>query len=177
MARRRPGLARFMSIVFAWLAITTFSGVLIETLLVYPNIFRDVPASLALSMEFFSEVGPGDVFPVLGMATLVAGVLAVWLVWPWRGARARALGAVAVNLAGEFAFSAWYFWPRNTVMFVEGARVHPAEVLERVAWEFETGHWLRLAMCAVTAALAFSALLQVVEHNRGATSAGAREAV
>lgn len=165
MARRFPGLTRFVPILFAWLAITTFAGVLIETLLLYPNIFSDVPGSLVHSTEFFSEMGPGDVFPVLGMTTLVAGILTVGLVWSHPGARRRALVAVAVTLIGEFAFSAWYFWPRNTVMFEEGPAVHSTEVLVQAAAEFQSGHWLRLAMCAVTAVLAFSAHLQVIERS------------
>lgn len=171
----RGGTARLASIVFAWLAITTFSGVLVETWLVYPNIFGDVPASLARSSEFFSEVGPGDVFPVLGAATLATGVVTAGLVWPWRAARLRVLAAVGVNLVGEFGFSAWFFWPRNQVLFTEGAAVHPAGELARVAWEFETGHWLRLAMCAVTAVLAFAALLRMVE--RAGAPAPVREPV
>ncbi|MDN5917503.1 MAG: DUF1772 domain-containing protein [Pseudonocardia sp.] len=166
--RTRP--ARAVSIVFAWVAITTFSGVLIETLLIYPNVFADVPTSLARSTEFFSEVGPGDVFPVLGLTTLLTGLLTIVVTWPLRPARLRALGAVAVTLLGEFGFSAWFFWPRNTVMFVEGPAVHPAGELARVAWEFETGHWLRLALCGVTAVLAFSALLRVLAGRREAAS-------
>lgn len=162
--RTRP--ARAVSIVFAWVAITTFSGVLIETLLIYPNIFADVPASLVRSTVFFSEVGPGDVFPVLGLATLVTGVATIAVTWPLRPARLRASAAVVVALVGEFGFSAWFFWPRNTVMFVEGPAVHPAGELVRVAGEFEAGHWLRLALCGVTAVLAFSALLRVLAGRR-----------
>ncbi len=158
--RIRPPLA--VSVVFAWVAITTFSGVLIETLLIYPNIFGDVPESLVRSSEFFSEVGPGDVFPVLGMATLVTGLLTVATTWRLRPARFRALIAVAVVLVGEFGFSAWFFWPRNTVMFVDGPAVHATDELIRVAWEFETGHWLRLVLCGVTAVLAFGTLLRVI---------------
>ena len=171
--RTRP--ARAVSIVFAWVAITTFSGVLIETLLIYPNIFADVPASLARSTAFFAEVGPGDVFPVLGLATLVTGVATIAVTWRLRPVRLRASAAVAVALVGEFGFSAWFFWPRNTVMFVEGPAVHSAGELVRVAWEFETGHWLRLAMCAVTAVLAFAALLRMVE--RAGAPAPVREPV
>lgn len=168
--RTRP--TRAVSIVFAWVAITTFSGVLIETLLIYPNIFADVPASLARSTAFFSEVGPGDVFPVLGLATLVTGVATIAVTWRLRPARLRALAAVAVALVGEFGFSAWFFWPRNTVMFVEGPAIHPAGELVRVAWEFETGHWLRLALSGVAALLAFSALLRVLAGRREVAPVG-----
>ncbi|MFP5072768.1 DUF1772 domain-containing protein [Pseudonocardia nantongensis] len=172
--RTRPATA--VSIVFAWVAITTFSGVLIETLLIYPNIFADVPTSLVRGTAFFSEVGPGDVFPVLGLATLVTGVATIAVTSRLRAARFRALAAVAVTLAGEFGFSAWFFWPRNTVMFVEGPAVHAAGELVRVAWEFETGHWLRLALCGVTAVLASSALLRVLA-GRGEAAAPVREVV
>lgn len=158
--RSRPTLA--VSVVFVWVAITTFSGVLIETLLIYPNIFGDVPASLVRSTEFFSEVGPGDVFPVLGMATLVTGLLTVATTWRLRPARSWALMAVAAAVVGEFGFSAWFFWPRNTLMFVEGPAFHATDELVRVAWEFETGHWLRLVLCGVTAVLAFGTLLRLL---------------
>jgi hypothetical protein len=44
-------------------------------------------------------------------------------------------------------------------MFVDPVGTHSAAYLRQVAEEFVAGHWVRLAGGAVTAALAFTALL------------------
>ncbi|MFC4126900.1 hypothetical protein [Nocardia rhizosphaerae] len=60
------------------------------------------------------------------------------------------LGSLLTLFFGEFLFSVLYFWPRNEILFTEGAAVHSAEVLRRTATEFENAHRGRLAMSAVT---------------------------
>jgi hypothetical protein len=153
---------------FAWVAMVMFGGVLVETWLIYPNVFADVPASLDRGLAFFTEVGPSAVFPRLGVATGVCGV-ATLVVW-WRDREVRRFAAAAVGclLLGELVFSMLYFWPRNDIMFDQRAR-QPVEVLVRTAAEFETGHWFRLALCGVTAGLAFTALWRT--RDRAAVAA------
>ena len=59
-----------------------------------------------------------------------------------------------------------YFWPRNEIMFLEGAEVHSAEYLEQVAREFETWHWRsRLGFSALAAASIFVGFLRVYRHR------------
>jgi hypothetical protein len=41
-----------------------------------------------------------------------------------------------------------FFWPRNTIMFIEGTEVHSAAYLKQIAQEFQTLHWARLAFNA-----------------------------
>jgi hypothetical protein len=48
-----------------------------------------------------------------------------------------------------------FFWPRNTMMFIEGTAVHPPEVLRQTAEQFEQLHWLRVAFNAASAVFAF----------------------
>jgi hypothetical protein len=151
---RMQRLRTAVSMAYVWIAMVAFGGVLVETIIVYPNVFHDVPASLAESMEFFVVTGPADFFPPMGAATVVAAVGTLSVLWRYRRARPW-IGASLVSLVlGEFLFSMLYFWPRNDIMFEEGIAVHSVEVLRQAALEFETGHWLRLAMSGVTAALA-----------------------
>ena len=74
----------------------------------------------------------------------------------WRAPRVRWLlaAALAVYLCCEFLFSAWFFWPRNTIMFVDPVGTHPDEYLRIVAAEFDAAHWVRVIGGGVTAALA-----------------------
>jgi hypothetical protein len=96
----------------------------------------------------------------MGAATVVAAVASSLMLWRVRTARWWVAGSLATLLVGEFLFSALYFWPRNDIMFEEGAAVHSAEFLRQTAVEFETGHWFRLAFSAVTATLAFIGFLR-----------------
>ncbi|TCP48503.1 uncharacterized protein DUF1772 [Tamaricihabitans halophyticus] len=149
-----------VSAAYVWIAMVAFGGISVETIVIYPNVFHNVPSSLAQSMEFFTVTGPADFFPPMGLVTAIAAVATVALLWRARPARwwvTASLGSLAI---GEWLFSVLYFWPRNDLMFEEGIAVHTAEVLRQTAVEFETGHWLRLGMSALTATLAFVGFLR-----------------
>ena len=60
----------------------------------------------------------------------------------------------------EGLFSMVFFWPRNTIMFVEGPAVHTAEVLRQTAREFQSLHWGRVACNAAGAAFIFTGFLK-----------------
>ncbi|WP_216211255.1 anthrone oxygenase family protein [Amycolatopsis aidingensis] len=158
MRKRRIQFA--VSAAYVWIAMVAFGGIAVETIIIYPNVFHNVPDSLAGAMEFFAVTGPADFFPPMGAVTVVAAVATVVLLWRVRRARPLACASLAALVLGEFLFSVLFFWPRNDIMFEEGLAVHSAEVLRQAAFEFETGHWVRLAMSAVTATLAFAAFLR-----------------
>lgn len=166
-------------VVLVWAALLSFGGVAAETVMLYPNIFADPPASLDRAREFLVAGGPSDYFPPLGAAVVLLGLVAV--VATWRDPRVRwwVGAAVAVFVAAEFVFSALFFWPRNEIMFVDPPGTHTTEYLRQVAAEFVAGHRVRLAGGAVTAGLAFTALLRHVRSTAAATPAAAhtREAV
>ena len=138
-----------------------FGTLLSETLLLYPNIFADIPESLELALEFMSVTTPGDVLPPLGMLTVVTALAAVLLTIRRRVVRLWTVGAAAALVIGEFVFSALFFWPRNHIMFVEGSDVHDAARLQQVAAEFQAGHWVRIVAGAITAVLAFGGMLRM----------------
>lgn len=162
---RRRRLASLVSSGYAFVAMLAFGGIAVETIVIYPNVFRDVPDSLERASGFFTVTGPADFFPPLGMTSLLVAVAAVLVCWPVRPARRWLLGALGLWIVADFAFSVLFFWPRNTMMFDEGPSVHSAAVLAQTAVEFETGHWGRLAGSAVTAAFAFVAMWHCLRHR------------
>jgi hypothetical protein len=101
------------TVAFAWMATFAFGSLLVETLLLYPNIFADVPTSLTKALEFMSASTPNDVLPPLGAATLATVAAAVLLTLRHRAVRLWTIGAALSMALGEFLFSAVWFWPRN----------------------------------------------------------------
>ncbi|MGY1690672.1 hypothetical protein [Geodermatophilus sp. SYSU D01105] len=160
MSRTRLTTVALIAVV--WTAMLSFGGVAAETVVLYPNVFGDPPASLDRAREFLAAAGPSDYFPPLGAAVVVSGLAAT--VATWREPRLRwwVLGAAAVFVACDGVFSVLFSWPRNEIMFVHPPGTHPPEHLRQVAGEFVAGHWVRLAGGALTAALTFTALLRWV---------------
>ncbi|WP_219412826.1 DUF1772 domain-containing protein [Pseudonocardia nigra] len=165
-----PVPAVVVTVAFAWVATFAFGALVVETLLLYPNIFADVPRSLVDSLEFMAVTAPSDVLPPLGMATVVTAVAAVALTLRAPAVRLWTAGASLTLLVGEFLFSAVWFWPRNTIMFIEGPAVHAAAYLQQVAAEFQAGHWVRVAMGAATAVLAFVGMLRMQQERAAAAA-------
>lgn len=161
----RTKLTWVILIVLVWTSMMSFGGVAAETVMLYPNIFRDPPASLDLAREFIVAGGPSDYFPPLGASVVLTSLAATLLSWRNRRLRWWVAGAAAVFISCEFLFSAIFFWPRNEIMFVDPPGTHSAEYLRQVADEFVTGHWVRLAGGAVTSALAFTALLRFARQT------------
>jgi hypothetical protein len=58
-----------------------------------------------------------------------------------------------------------FFWPRNTILFIEGPAVHSAEVLRQTAGEFQRMHWWRVVFNAIGAAAVFTGFLRLYRHT------------
>jgi hypothetical protein len=158
-----------------WAMMTFLGGIGAVTFVIHPNVFHDVPRSLETTMSFAVARGPSDFLGPVGLVAILTGFVAVILGWRVRAARYGILGGVVLLILGEIVFSILFFWPRNTILFVEGTRVHPVGVLERAAWEFRAGHWLRLALAAIAAACSFLGFLDFHRHrisSRVATALG-----
>jgi hypothetical protein len=134
-------------------------GLLLETFMIYPNIFTDAPARFGISLQFMSVTGPAQYFRPFGMAAVALSVLGVIAAWRWRPARWWAVGSAAA-IALEGISSRLYFWPLNTVLFVEGEAVHPAAVLRQAAADFQLWHWSRVLFNAASAACILIAFLR-----------------
>lgn len=150
---------------YLWLTMTLFGAIVLETFMVYPNVFHDPPASLERGMEFLAVSGPSDVFPPLGFATWVLGAASLVLCRRMPTVRWWVLLSLAMFVA-EGVVSMLYFWPRNEIMFVEGAAVHSAEHLRQVADEFVTWHARsRMVFNTVAAVAAFTAFVKAYRHR------------
>lgn|SRR5690606_2456264 len=162
---------RPLSCAFRWLHLWTvmilFGAILFETLILYPNIFHQVPRSLENAMAFLVVGGPHDFFPPVGMAALLTGIGVLIFNWRVQPVRYWLLAGLLLLLAGEFLFSMIYFWPRNTIMFEEGTALHSVATLEQVAIEFQRGHWFRVLGCFAVAACSLKAFLLVDRREHG----------
>jgi hypothetical protein len=141
-------------LIYLWAMMILLGAIVLETFMVYPNIFHDPPRSLGLAMEFMAVRGPDDFFPPLGFLSWVGGLAAVVLSWQVKPARWWMLLSVIMVVADGLV-SMLFLWPRNEIMFVEGAAVHSADVLRQTAQDFQSLHWLRLAFNAASAVFAF----------------------
>ncbi|WBB90733.1 DUF1772 domain-containing protein [Verrucosispora sp. WMMC514] len=159
-------------VALTWAAMMSFGGVAAETVMLYPNIFHDAPASLERARDFLTVSGPSDYFPPLGASVVLLGVATTVLTWRDRRLRWWVAAATMVFVACEFLFSVVFFWPRNEIMFVDPVGTHSPQYLRQVAEEFVAGHRVRLAGGAVTAALAFTALLRWARTSSGPRSTG-----
>jgi hypothetical protein len=163
-------LSSLTTVVLAVLAATAtiyFGGIVAETAMLYPNIFRDPPESLVMAREFMVAGSPSSFFPPLGLTIILTALASVALTWRAPGVRWWLAGATAVFVVCEFLFSAWFFWPRNTIMFVDPVGTHPAEYLRAVAAEFTTAHWVRVIGGGATAALAVTGFLTWYQPRTG----------
>lgn len=158
----RTRLTWIVLTVLVWGTVLSFGGVAAETVILYPNIFEDPPASLERAREFMVYGAPSDYYPPLGAAVALSSVTATVLTWRDRRLRWWVAAATLTFLACEFLFSAVFFWPRNEIMFVDPLGSHSAAYLREVAGEFVAGHRVRLAGGAVTSALAFTAFVRFV---------------
>jgi hypothetical protein len=150
----------------AWAMTLLFGAVLSETVLLYPNIFHDVPESLDMSIKFMKVLGPGDFFPKLGSIILALAFITMIVHRRNKPAFWYLLSAFLLVAVFEFLLSVFYFWPRNTILFEEGASMHSVEYLKVVARQFQMGHLLRLAASLIASMLAFAGLYQSNKHRR-----------
>jgi hypothetical protein len=152
-------------LAYLWVLMIFFGAIVFETVVVYPDIFHDVPRSFDAALAFMVVRSPSSFFPPVGALALLLGVAASIASWRVASARPWIVGSLVIMVAGEFLLSAVYFWPRNTIMFVEGAAVHSVAFLQQIAHEFQTGHWLRVALSAAASVSSFVGFLKFYRHR------------
>jgi hypothetical protein len=157
---------------YLWIMMILLGSILLETFLVYPNIFYNAPDSFKAGLEFMKVRTPHDVFPLLGFCSWLLGGASLVAAWPVGRARHWLLVSLAMIVA-EGLFSRAFLWPRNAILFVEGPAVHSAAVLRQAAEEFQRLHWWRVAFNIAGSVATFKAFLVyyrgvvVVEESLG----------
>lgn len=162
---KKPRITFAFALTYLWVLMILLGAIVFETVVVYPNIFHDVPQSLETGMAFMTVSGPHDFFPPAGMLAILTGVGAAIFGWRVKSARYWIVGSVLFLFVGEFLLSAAFFWPRNAIMFEEGTAVHSVAYLQRVAREFQAAQWVRVAANAAASVSAFVGFLRVHRHR------------
>lgn len=147
-----------------WVMMILLGSLVMETFMVYPNIFHNAPERFDLALEFLAVRGPAQYFRPFGMASLLLGVVAILASWRFPTVRWWVVASWLMLLA-EGVSSMRFFWPRNTILFVEGAAVHSVEVLRQTAHEFELWHWSRVAFNAASALFIFIGFLKFYRYT------------
>src|SRR5262245_30433886 len=119
---RRQHIALLIVGSYLWIMMILLGSIMLETFMVYPNIFYDPPDSFRAGLEFMKVRTPHDFYPPLGLVSWLLGASSLVAAWPIEHARRWIVASLAMIVA-EGLFSMAFFWPRNTVMFVEGPAV------------------------------------------------------
>lgn len=157
-------IAFWVLLIYLWAMLIMLGCIALETFMIYPNIFVNPPDSFAVALDFLSVRAPHDFFPPLGLTIWVTGTLSLLLAWRVKSARWWILASLLM-IIGEGVASMLLFWPRNTIMFVEGPALHSAEVLRQTAVEFQKLHWLRVGFNLAGSVLIFVGFLKHYRHT------------
>jgi hypothetical protein len=93
---KKQQIAFAFVLAYLWVMVIFFGALVFDTLIVYPNIFYDVPRSLETAMAFAVVRGPHDFFPPLGFLGWLTGIGALILAWRVKPARYWILGSLLV---------------------------------------------------------------------------------
>ena len=151
-------------LAYLWVMMILLGAIVLETFMVYPNIFHDPPRSLETGLKFMSVRAPSDFFPPLGFLSWITGIGALVLGWRVKSARYWILFSL-IMIVGEGLVSIAFFWPRNEIMFVQGTAVHSDEFLRQTAQEFQMLHWSRVAFNAAAYISIFVGFLEFYRHG------------
>jgi hypothetical protein len=143
---------------YFWMMMILLGSIVLETFMVYPNVFYNPPESFRAGLEFMRVRTPHDFYPPLGFCTWLLGGASLVAAWRIPSARRWIVASLAMIIA-EGLFSMLFFWPRNAIMFVEGPAVHSAAVLRATAEQFQRLHWARVALNVAGSAAIFKAFL------------------
>ncbi|MFG3618937.1 hypothetical protein [Nocardia sp. NPDC047654] len=142
--------------MYAVVALFVFAAAASETWLLYPNIFRDIPDSLALTEDFMSVVAVGDVMRPLGAVMLVSALIACAVSVRYRIARRLLATSLAALVGGQFLLSILYLWPRGSILF-DDRHQYTLNEIERAAHEFQVGQYVRIVAAGLAALTAVAA--------------------
>ena len=162
--KKIQGVAFPVILAYLWVMMILLGAIVLETFMVYPNIFHDPPRSLETGLEFMSVRAPSDFFPPLGFLSWITGIGALVLGWRVKSARYWILFSL-IMIVCEGLVSMAFFWPRNEIMFVEGTAVHSDEFLRQTAQEFQMLHWSRLTFNAAASISIFVGFLEFYRHG------------
>ncbi|WP_077324827.1 hypothetical protein [Virgibacillus siamensis] len=151
-------------IAHLWVQWILMGSILVDTFMLYPNIFHNIPGSLELGMEFMAVASPHTYFPPLGAASILTGILALILAWNTKPARYWVLFSITMIVL-EGVTSIVFEWPRNEILFIEGADIHSVRILKQTAQEFLIAHGFRVAFNIIGSILMFVGFIKYYQES------------
>src|SRR5690554_4958277 len=101
---RKQHLTFVVILSYLWIMMILSGSIMLETFMIYPNIFHNPPQSLELAMEFMAIKAPSDFFPLFGFLSWVTGLGSLILGWQFKSARYWILGSLLM-IVGDGLFS------------------------------------------------------------------------
>jgi hypothetical protein len=134
-----------------------------ESVVLAPNL-QGAPTSLEHARGFYHVTNPGTFFRVLSPATQLFLLVALVCNWkPTPGTRWRLSGALALAvLADVITFK--FHYPRNAILFIAPLTNAPAD-LNRVAAEWATGNYVRIAVLLIVVVLAMASMIRIARET------------
>jgi hypothetical protein len=134
-----------------------------ESVVLAPNL-QGAPTSLEHARGFYHVTNPGAFFRVVSPATqffLLVALICNWKPTPitrWRLAGALALAILADLVTFKFHY------PRNAVLFLNPL-TGPAADLDRVATEWATGNYVRIALILTAVVLVMVSIVRIARES------------
>jgi uncharacterized membrane protein len=134
-----------------------------ESVVLAPNL-QGAPISLEHARGFYHVTNPGMFFRVLSPVTQLFLLVALVCNWkPTPGTRWRLAGALALAiLADVITFK--FHYPRNAILFIAPLTNTPAD-LNRVAAEWATGNYVRIAVLVIVVVLAMASMIRIARET------------
>src|SRR5262245_52438127 len=79
---RRQRIALLTVGSYLWIMMILLGSIMLETFMVYPNVFYNPPDSLRAGLEFMKVRTPHDFYPPLGFFSWVLGTASLAAAWP-----------------------------------------------------------------------------------------------
>jgi hypothetical protein len=155
---------RLVSVAIALVVSAMLLGAAVyESVVLAPNL-QGAPTSLEHARGFYHVTNPGTFFRVLSPATQLFLLVALVCNWkPTPGTRWRLAGALALAvLADVITFK--FHYPRNAILFIAPLTNAPAD-LNRVAAEWATGNYVRIAVLLIVVVLAMASMIRIARET------------
>src|SRR6185503_11418901 len=107
---KQQQLAFAVILAYLWVMMILLGSIVLETFMIYPNVFYNAPQSLETAMAFMVVRAPNDFFPPLGFLGWLTGLGSLILGWRVKSARYWILGSL-IMIVCEGLFSMAFFWP------------------------------------------------------------------
>lgn len=134
-----------------------------ESVVLAPNL-QGAPTSLEHARGFYHVTNPGVFFRVVSPTTQLFLLLALVCNWkPTPITRWRLAGALLLAILADLITFKFHY-PRNAILFLNPL-TGPAADLDRVATEWATGNYVRIALILAAVVLVMASMIRIVRDT------------